>query len=116
MFDAKNMMCAADPRHGRYLTASALFRGRMSTKEVDEQIRDAYPRTRIALSTGTGKFVNDEIIYQGPNLSFSTAQAIVHDLTPNIHVDVIRVQGNFVSGNVVGNTSGAQWIINTISD
>ena len=85
-------------------------------KEVDEQIRDAYPRTRIALSTGTGKFVNDEIIYQGPNLSFSTAQAVVYDLTPNIHVDVIRVQGNFVSGNVVGNTSGAQWIINTISD
>ena len=35
-FDAKNMMCAADPRHGRYLTAAALFRGRMSTKEVDE--------------------------------------------------------------------------------
>merc|ERR1719258_799086 len=22
MFDAKNMMCASDPRHGRYLTAS----------------------------------------------------------------------------------------------
>merc|ERR1711959_300565 len=38
MFDAKNMMCAADPRHGRYLTCSALFRGRMSTKEVDEQM------------------------------------------------------------------------------
>ncbi|KAF8287365.1 putative beta tubulin [Trypanosoma cruzi] len=38
MFDAKNMMQAADPRHGRYLTASALFRGRMSTKEVDEQM------------------------------------------------------------------------------
>merc|ERR1719271_2349673 len=32
------MMCAADPRHGRYLTAAALFRGRMSTKEVDEQM------------------------------------------------------------------------------
>ena len=38
MWDAKNMMCAADPRHGRYLTAAALFRGRMSTKEVDEQM------------------------------------------------------------------------------
>ena len=38
MWDAKNMMCAADPRHGRYLTASAMFRGRMSTKEVDEQV------------------------------------------------------------------------------
>merc|ERR1711924_334312 len=38
MFDAKNMMCAAAPRHGRSLTCSALFRGRMSTKEVDEQM------------------------------------------------------------------------------
>merc|ERR1712138_122741 len=31
-------MCAADPRHGRYLTATALFRGRMCSKEVDEQM------------------------------------------------------------------------------
>src|SRR6185437_11020601 len=60
MFDAKNMMCASDPRHGkvvslmsvlttcvcrllassagRYLTAAAMFRGRMSTKEIDEQM------------------------------------------------------------------------------
>merc|ERR1712228_827090 len=37
-FDAKNMMAASDPRHGRYLTASVLFRGRLSTKEVDEQM------------------------------------------------------------------------------
>ena len=36
--DSKNMMCAPDPRHGRYITAVALFRGRMSTKEVDEQV------------------------------------------------------------------------------
>ena len=35
MFDAKNMMTASDPRHGRYLTAAAVFRGRMSMKEVD---------------------------------------------------------------------------------
>ena len=38
MPDPRNMMCAADPRHGRYLTAATLFRGRMSTKEVDEQM------------------------------------------------------------------------------
>ena len=37
-FDAKNMMCAADPRHGRYLTCAMMFRGRMSSKEVDEQV------------------------------------------------------------------------------
>ncbi|RUS73182.1 hypothetical protein EGW08_019056 [Elysia chlorotica] len=38
MWDANNMMCALDPRHGRYLTAAAVFRGRLSTKEVDEQM------------------------------------------------------------------------------
>ncbi|XP_054163265.1 tubulin beta chain-like [Oppia nitens] len=38
MFDAKNMMAACDPRHGRYLTVATIFRGRMSMKEVDEQI------------------------------------------------------------------------------
>jgi len=26
MFDPKNMMCASDPRQGRYLTAAAMFR------------------------------------------------------------------------------------------
>jgi tubulin beta len=34
MFDSKNMMAACDPRHGRYLTVAAIFRGRMSMKEV----------------------------------------------------------------------------------
>ena len=38
MFDAKNMMAACDPRHGRYLTVAVMFRGRMSMKEVDEQM------------------------------------------------------------------------------
>ena len=42
MFDAKNMMAAADPRHGRYLTACGLFRGRMSTKEVRDRPRFQY--------------------------------------------------------------------------
>jgi len=37
-FDAKNMMCAADPRHGRYLTCAMMFRGIMSSKEVDDQM------------------------------------------------------------------------------
>ncbi|XP_076869860.1 tubulin beta-1 chain isoform X3 [Brachyhypopomus gauderio] len=38
MFDARNMMTACDPRRGRYLTVAGIFRGRMSTKEVDEQM------------------------------------------------------------------------------
>jgi hypothetical protein len=34
MFSPRNMMAACDPSHGRYLTAAAIFRGRMSMKEV----------------------------------------------------------------------------------
>ena len=41
MFDVKNMMAACDPRHGRYLTVAAIFRGLVSVKEVDEQILNA---------------------------------------------------------------------------
>ncbi|THH01140.1 hypothetical protein EW026_g1500 [Hermanssonia centrifuga] len=40
MFDAKNMMAASDPRHGRYLTVAAVFRGRVSMKEVEEQMQN----------------------------------------------------------------------------
>jgi len=32
------MMAACDPRRGKYLTASALFRGPISTNDVDDQI------------------------------------------------------------------------------
>ena len=38
MFDARNMMAASDPRHGRYLTVATIFRGRLSTKEVENQM------------------------------------------------------------------------------
>jgi tubulin beta len=40
MFDAKNMMAACDPRHGRYLTVAAVFRGKVSMKEVEEQMQN----------------------------------------------------------------------------
>jgi len=39
MFDAKNMMAASDPRHGRYLTVAAVFRGKVSMKEVEDQMQ-----------------------------------------------------------------------------
>ena len=38
MFDAKNMMAASDPRHGRYLTVAAYFRGKCSMKEIEENM------------------------------------------------------------------------------
>lgn len=48
MFDSKNMMAACDPRHGRYLTVAAVFRGKMSMKEVDEQMLNVQNKNRFA--------------------------------------------------------------------
>jgi hypothetical protein len=84
--------------------------------EIDNQIRDTYPRTRISLISGSGTFVNDEIVYQGTSLANASAQAVVYTFAKNTHIDIIRTQGTFVSGNVRGNTSSSNWIINTISD
>ncbi|XP_053486578.1 tubulin beta chain-like isoform X2 [Ictalurus furcatus] len=44
MFDAKNMMVACDPRHGRYLTAAAIFRGSVSTSDVEMGMFDVQNR------------------------------------------------------------------------
>ena len=38
MFSAGNMMCAADPSKGKYLTACALFRGKISSGEVEKEM------------------------------------------------------------------------------
>ncbi|KAK9471867.1 Tubulin/FtsZ, GTPase domain-containing protein [Dipodascopsis tothii] len=36
LFNPANMMAAANPTHGRYLTVSAIFRGKVSLKEIEE--------------------------------------------------------------------------------
>ena len=85
--------------------------------EIDEQVRDEYPRTRLSLSSGgTGKFVNDEIVYQGTNLANATVTGLVYDFTPNTTIDVYRTIGTFNTGLLKGATSNAQWTISVVSD
>jgi hypothetical protein len=84
--------------------------------EVDDQIRDAYKRTQLTMQTGgSGKYLADEIVYQGSNLANANAQAIVHTWTPATRkLDIIRVQGTFVgNANTIAVTSGAVWKTNT---
>ncbi|XP_062551150.1 tubulin beta chain-like [Armigeres subalbatus] len=38
IFDERNLMAACSPSKGKYLTAAALFRGRVSTRNVEEQM------------------------------------------------------------------------------
>merc|ERR1719194_303509 len=71
MFDAKNMMAAADPRHGRYLTACALFRGRMSTKRVAEQFTSML-RRKAFLHWYTGEGMDE--------MEFTEAESNMNDL------------------------------------
>ena len=81
--------------------------------EIDDQILDSYKRSSLPLANttvfpaGTGSFVPGEIIYQGSSLATANAQAIVYSYTAHSSVDIIRVQGSFVTGNVRGNTSNA---------
>jgi len=85
--------------------------------DIDNNIRDYYNKLRISLGSGSGKFLNDEIVYQGSNVSSATAQALVYDFQPNSYIDVYRMQGDFTtSANVKGNTSSAQWTVTIASD
>ena len=85
--------------------------------EIDNNIRNYYTKLRISLGSGSGKFLNDEIVYQGSSLSTATAQALVYDFQPNAYIDVYRMQGDFTStANVHGNTSSAQWTVTLASD
>ena len=82
--------------------------------EIDEQVRDEYPRTKITISAGSGTYLNDEFVYVGSNLSVATAQALVYDFVPNTYLEVYRTIGTFGSGTLKGNTSNAQWTISTV--
>jgi hypothetical protein len=91
----------------------------VGVSEIDDQIRDYYPRTNVSLSGGgTGTFVNDEIVYQSANtLANATATAIVHDFLPNSQVTIFRTIGTFTAGGTIrGNTSNATWTISTADD
>ena len=86
-------------------------------KEIDVVIRDYYQKTRLSLSAGgTGGYLNDEIVYQGSSLASANAQALVYDYLPGQYVDVYRIQGNFTTGLLKGNTSSANWTISVVSD
>ena len=89
----------------------------VGVSEIDDQMRDYYPKTKFVFpSTGSGTFKLDEIVYQGANLAYATAQALVHTVNANSDMTVYRTIGTFTSGTVKGNTSNAIWTISTSDD
>lgn len=84
--------------------------------EIDRQIRDSYPRTRITVNTVNGLFLNDEVVYQGNSFANSTATAFIYDFVPNTHIDVYGVIGEFKTGEIIGVTSTSNATITIVSD
>ncbi|GJP57926.1 hypothetical protein CLOP_g18762 [Closterium sp. NIES-67] len=78
MWDAKNMMCAADPRHGRYLTASPMastFVGNSTSiqemfKRVSEQFTAMF-RRKAFLHWYTGEGMDE--------MEFTEAESNMND-------------------------------------
>ncbi|NXA68956.1 TBB3 protein, partial [Mohoua ochrocephala] len=91
MFDSKNMMAACDPRHGRYLTVAAIFRGRMSMKEVDEQM--------LAIQSKNSSYFVEWI----PN----NVKVAVCDIPP---------RGLKMSSTFIGNSTAIQELFKRISE
>jgi len=91
MFDAKNMMAACNPKHGRYLTVAAIFRGQMSMKEVDEQLRNVHTMN------------SSDFVEWIPN---------------NIKTAVCNIppRGLKMSATFIGNTTAIQEVFKRISD
>lgn len=73
----------------------------------------------IALNIRTNRdFHNGERIFQGPNLTFSTAAATVSNWIPgNNTLEIIEIKGIFANtSNIFGVTSGANAVITTSID
>ncbi|KAG8230663.1 hypothetical protein J437_LFUL010682 [Ladona fulva] len=91
MFDPKNMMAACDPRHGRYLTVATIFRGKMSMKEVDEQMM---------------------------NIQCKNSSSFVEWIPNNMKTAVCDIppQGLKMSSTFIGNTTAIQELFRRISE
>lgn len=91
MYDSKNMMAACDPRNGKYLTCSGIFRGRMSMREVEEQ--------QWNIQNKNSRYFVEWI----PN-NIKTA---VCDIPP---------RGMKMSATFLGNTTALQWVFKRIGE
>ncbi len=87
--------------------------------EIDGNMRDRYMKTKITLTSGTGRYLDDEIVYQGSDLANATATATVHSSLyseAENSVTIMKTIGNFITGPVKGVTSNAIWTANVVSD
>lgn len=91
MFDRNNMMAEVDPRQGRYLTAAVYFRGKVATKEVEDEMA-------LMQSKNSAYFV----------------EWIPHNIKSSV-CDIPAV-GEKISSAFIGNTTAIQTIFQRVGE
>ncbi|XP_032003735.1 tubulin beta-8 chain-like isoform X7 [Hylobates moloch] len=91
MFDAKNMMVACEPCHGRYLMAGAIFMGCMPMREVDEQM--------LNIQNKNSSYFADWL--------FNNVKTAICDIPP---------QGLKMSATFIGNNTAIQELFKSVSE
>lgn len=84
-------------------------------EEIDMVVDlDAYS-IDYKLSTGTGDYKQNEVVYQGNNISEKTAQGIVKDWNlPNTTLSLVNISGEFSNTQIIiGSESTARWNVST---
>jgi len=91
MFDPRNMMANVDPRKGKYLTASCMFRGKIAAQEVDAQMLAVQQRE------------SNQFVEWIPN----NIKSSICDIPP---------QGSKLSGTFVANSTAIQELFKRIGE
>lgn len=86
--------------------------------EVDDIATVVSYTIELDLTAGSGDYNIGELVYQGSNLAYATAQATVKDWDASIDkLYVINIDGQFQSNaNVIGATSNTRYRLSTYDD
>lgn len=87
-------------------------------EEVDDIEHSAAYTINFNLSTGSGNYFKDEIVYQGANLASATATAEVKHWIPETkNLEIINVKGNMIAAaNLTGASSNAKYMVASLDD
>lgn len=87
-------------------------------EEVDDLEHSAAYTINFNLSTGSGNYIQDEVVYQGANLAYAVATAEVKHWIPETkNLEVINIKGDLVAGaHLIGKTSNANYVVASLDD
>lgn len=88
------------------------------TDEIDDIENSSSYTVELSLSVGSGSYYQNEMVYQGANLTYSTASGTVKDWSSNTKkIELVNVKGQFVSAaNLIGSQSNTRYVVSSFDD